>query len=218
MVVGNANIAAESSGLILAASLLISLSAAAVLSAVAMNFVLARLSPAHVRHVRKSPVATLSMLGFFVGIYLLVHYRILTLDLEFGPARPILIIIGSLMVVTGAIVNILGRFSLGRNWANQVTVYESQRLVDTGVFALVRHPLYASLVWMFTGAAVVYLNLAALAATYLVFLPMVYYRARQEETLLLDELPGYRDYMQRVGMFWPRIAGKGGKADEVGSR
>jgi SNF family Na+-dependent transporter len=101
MLANSSNLAAAGDGLMLAASLLISLSAAAVLSAVAMNFILARLSPGRVQHVRKSPVATLSMLGFFIGIYLLVHYRILTLDLELGPARLILIIIGTLMVEPG---------------------------------------------------------------------------------------------------------------------
>lgn len=214
----DSKLAAGSGWLMFAASLTIALSAAAVLSAVAMNFILAQLRPGEVRRVSKSPVATLSMLGFFFGFYLLVHYRVLALEIQPGTARSILIVIGTLMVVTGAVVNIMGRFKLGRNWANQVTVYESQQLVDSGVFALVRHPLYASLLWMFTGAGLVYLNLAALAATYLVFLPMVYYRARQEEAMLLDDLPGYRDYMQRVGMFWPRAALKGGKADEVGNR
>jgi len=214
----DSKIAAESGGLLFAASLVIALSAAAVLSAVAMNFVLSQLSPGSVKHVRKSPVATLSMLGFFAGFYLLVHYRILALQFEPGTVRSILIVMGALMVVTGAIVNIMGRFSLGKNWANQVTVYESQQLVDTGVFALVRHPLYASLLWMFTGASIVYLNLLALAVTYLVFLPMVYYRARQEEAMLIDDLPGYRGYMQRVGMFWPKAAFKGGKSDEISNR
>lgn len=214
----DSQVAAEGGGLMLAASLTISLSAAAVLSAVAMNFVLARVNPGKVQRVQKSPVATLSMLGFFVCFYLLVHYRILALDLDLGAARPVVIVLGTLLVVIGAWVNIMGRLSLGHNWANQVTVYESQQLVDSGVFALVRHPLYASLLWMFTGAGLVYLNIAALAATYLVFLPMVYYRARQEEAMLLDDLRGYREYLKRVGMFWPRPAIKGAKTDEIGNR
>jgi protein-S-isoprenylcysteine O-methyltransferase Ste14 len=207
----DSQVAAVDGGLMLAASLTISLSAAAVLSAVALNFVLARVYSGKVQRVQKSAVATLSMLGFFLCFYLLVHNRILALELGLGAVRTALVVIGTLLVVIGAWLNIMGRLRLGRNWANQVTIYESQQLVDSGVFAWVRHPLYASLLWMFTGAGIVYLNAAALAATYLVFLPMVYFRARQEEAMLIDDLPGYRDYMRRVGMFWPRPAFKGGK-------
>jgi len=113
--------------------------------------------------------------------------------------------------------NIIGRFNLGANWANQVTVYDSQEVVSTGVFALVRHPLYASLLWMFAGASITYLNASTLAVTCFVFLPMMYYRARQEEIMLTKDLKGYAEYRQRVSMFLPRLSLSSRNNDEHSS-
>ena len=106
------------------------------------------------------------------------------------------------LIVLGCGVNIAGRLNLGRNWANQVTIYEDQRLVTGVVYRLVRHPLYASLIWMFYGASLVYANVAAALANTLVFVPFMIYRARQEEKLLLKEFKDYAAYRARVGMFF----------------
>ncbi len=171
-----------------------------------MNFMGFQGQSGKVRREKKSPVATLSMLAFFFAYYLLIHNRVFALGISPGWLHSAQVVIGTLLVVAGSAGNIIGRFNLGTNWANQVTVYDSQQVVTIGMFALVRHPLYATLLWMFTGAGITYLNIPALAITYLVFLPMMYYRARQEEHMLLQELHGYAEYMQGVGMFWPRIS------------
>jgi protein-S-isoprenylcysteine O-methyltransferase Ste14 len=113
------------------------------------------------------------------------------------------ILVGTIAVVVGATVNVLGRHSLGRNWANQVTVYESQTLVTSGIFGWLRHPLYASLIWMFVGAALAYHNAAAMAAALLLFVPAMYYRSGQEEHLLSERFPEYAAYRARTGRFFP---------------
>ncbi len=107
-------------------------------------------------------------------------------------------------------VRVSGRLRLGHNWADQVTVYREQTLVQTGVYGLVRHPLYASLIWMFVGGSLIFRNLAALAATLAVFVPAMAIRARQEEALLAMRFPEHEAYRRRVGMLWPRLWPKGG--------
>jgi len=37
------------------------------------------------------------------------------------------------------------------------------------------------------------------------FIPMMYYRAKQEEKLLIQEFPEYPAYMKKTGMFFPRL-------------
>ena len=56
---------------------------------------------------------------------------------------------------------------------------------------------------MFTGAALVFQNWLALAATIFVFLPGVYFRAKLEEKALLAQFPTYADYRNQTGMFFP---------------
>ena len=170
------------------------------LAAVFLNFQLNPKSRA-VRAKRKSVVETGSMLAFFVGFYLLVRFRV-GMRVIPGAYLP-LAVAGLVLVVIGAAVNIMGRLALGRNWGNQVIIYEDHSLVTGGIYRLVRHPLYASLVWMFTGAALVFQNWAALLAALFVFLPGMFYRATQEEKTLKAQFPEYENYRQRTGMLFP---------------
>ena len=182
------------------ARLLVTLCTVSVLTAVFINFMLAREGHA-VHNQRKSAVATGSMLAFFVGIYLLIRFRIGACEIPaiYYPAA----IFGLVLLILGTVVNIMGRFALGRNWGNQVVIYEDHKLVTAGVYRVVRHPLYAGLIWMFTGASLVFQNWAALAATAFVFLPAMFYRAKLEEKILAAQFPTYADYRNQTGMFFP---------------
>jgi protein-S-isoprenylcysteine O-methyltransferase Ste14 len=188
--------------LLLIASLVTGLCVALVLAAVLRNFLLAG---GEVRHQRRSPVATGIMLLFAAVIYIIIK-----LHLGVVPLYPIYyvlsIAIGLLLMVGGTVVNLWGRAALGRNWANQVTVYQDQTLVTTGPYRLVRHPLYASTIWMLYGACLIYRNWAATLAVTLIFLPMMIYRARQEEEALAQQFPDYAAYQRRVGRLLPKIA------------
>ena len=182
------------------ARLLVTLCTVSVLTAVFINFMLAKEGHA-VQSRRKSAVATGSMLAFFAGFYLLIRFRIGAFEIPviYYPAA----IPGLVLLLLGTAVNLMGRFALGRNWGNQVIIYEDHKLVTGGVYRIVRHPLYAGLIWMFTGASLVFQNWAALAATVFVFLPAMFYRAKLEEKLLIAQFPAYEEYRKRVGMFFP---------------
>lgn len=156
----------------------------------------------------RSLVETGSMTAFFVAYYLCVRFWRIDLPLP-GAARSVLIVVGLAVVLFGAAFNVYGRLALKANWANQIKIYEGHTLVVVGPYRIVRHPLYASLIWMFIAAAFVYANPPALAATLGVFVPMMYVRARKEERLLLEAFPGaYEEYRQRTGMFFPRLRGR----------
>jgi protein-S-isoprenylcysteine O-methyltransferase Ste14 len=178
---------------------IIALCVLAIFISIVINFVECSRTPA--KTVKRSIVATGTMSLFFMLFYLLLRFRVGALDMGSFPVRIALAVAGLALMVAGCCVNIAGRLSLGRNWANQVTIYADQRLVTGGVYRLVRHPLYASLIWMFFGASLVYENMAALLANALVFLPFMTYRARQEEKLLMREFKEYAEYRARVGMF-----------------
>jgi len=72
-----------------------------------------------------------------------------------------------------------------------------QQVVDTGVYALVRHPIYAGHLMVFCGAALWLGSYAALIAAAGLALATVG-RIRVEEGLLRANLPGYVDYERRV--------------------
>lgn len=185
-----------------AASLLVGLCTVIVLLAVLRSFLDAR-AAGPIVHRRRSFVATGTMLSFFAAVYLLIRFNVGVVPVSVV-VRRILAVAGVIPVVLGCWVNLAGRARLGRNWANQVTVYRDQTLVTDGVFGYVRHPLYASLIWMGCGAALVYCNAAALAATLFVFVPAMSHRAALEERALAERFPDYCAYRRHVWRFFPK--------------
>lgn len=184
---------------------IITLCAVAIFAAVFVNFMRCGRSR-DVKRERKSVVATGSMILFFVVLYALIRGQIGVVSIPDPLVRTGMAAAGLAIIVFGCAVNILGRLRLGRNWANQATIYGDQGLIVTGVYAWVRHPLYASLIWMFYGASLVYANAAAFLATTLIFVPFMTYRARLEEEMLAREFKDYADYRRRVGMFFYKPA------------
>lgn len=182
------------------AALLVTYCALTVLAAVFANFMLAKGRHA-VQTRRKSVVETGSMLAFFFGDYVLIRWRIGIYELPevYYPAA----VAGAALLLAGTAVNLMGRLALGRNWGNQVIIYEDHRLVTEGIYRWVRHPLYAGLIWMFLGAALIFQNGAALVATVFLFIPGMIYRGRQEEKALLARFPDYAGYRHRTGMLFP---------------
>lgn len=149
---------------------------------------------------KRSIVATFTMTMFFVIIWCLITMKIgvvpVTLD-----THHILGIIGTGIIILGVVVNIIGRYKLGTNWGDHVRIYKEHTLVTTGVYSIVRHPLYASIIWMFYGASLAYNNWLAAVLTTIIFVPFMYYRASQEEKLLAETFGAeYDEYKKRVRM------------------
>jgi len=157
-----------------------------------------------VKNKKKSIVETGTMALFFIIFYLILRSGIGNLQLD-ALIRIPLIILSLIILIFGCYVNVKGRLMLGKNWANQIKIYGDHTLVTKGVYSIVRHPLYASLIWMFYAASFIYLNYLAFLANTLIFIPFMYYRAKQEEKLLEKEFKEYGTYRKKVGMFFPKI-------------
>ena len=78
-----------------------------------------------------------------------------------------------------------------------VEVQEGQRVVDHGLYGVVRHPMYSASVLLFLSMPLV-LNSPLSFLVMLCYLPLIAKRIRNEEKLLKKELPGYEEYMERV--------------------
>ncbi len=79
-----------------------------------------------------------------------------------------------------------------------VEVQEGQRVVDTGLYGVVRHPMYFATVLLFSAMPLVLGSLYAFLLMLAGYLPVIALRIRDEERTLADGLPGYREYMDKV--------------------
>lgn len=78
-----------------------------------------------------------------------------------------------------------------------VKVEEGQTVVDTGLYGIVRHPMYTATILLFLMIPVVLGSWYALIA--FAFYPaIIIIRLKDEEDLLTRELPGYAEYKQKV--------------------
>ncbi len=78
-----------------------------------------------------------------------------------------------------------------------VEVQENQRVVDTGLYGVVRHPMYAATVLLFLSMPLVLGSLLSFAIM-LAYLPIIALRIRNEEQVLEQVLEGYAEYKARV--------------------
>lgn len=78
-----------------------------------------------------------------------------------------------------------------------IEVQENQRVIDTGLYGIVRHPMYSVTVFLFLSMPLV-LDSPLSFAMFLVYPFILVKRIKNEEQVLERELEGYSDYKNRV--------------------
>ena len=78
-----------------------------------------------------------------------------------------------------------------------VEVQENQKVIDTGLYGIVRHPMYMSTLLLFLAMPLVLGSVISFAIM-LAYIPIISKRIRNEEQVLEKGLEGYREYKQRV--------------------
>jgi protein-S-isoprenylcysteine O-methyltransferase Ste14 len=133
---------------------------------------------------------------------------------RFGPTLPIsdpgvlsvLGSVGSLFLGIGLAFLAAGIYTLAR--AGAFTVFPrpaaTGQLVETGVFRVVRHPVYSGLIFASLGSALTQLSVIALIGAALLF-PILDLKRRREEAWLTERYPGYAAYRARTKALIPRL-------------
>ena len=137
-------------------------------------------------------VVALSGLLFFAG------FIVAGLDFRFGWSH-----VPTWLVITASVILLIS-YALyaevmreNAYLSRTVEVQEGQTVVDTGLYGIVRHPMYAVTIWLF-------LSIPLVLGSWLALLCFVHYpiliivRIRNEEALLTRELVGYDAYKRKV--------------------
>lgn len=78
-----------------------------------------------------------------------------------------------------------------------IEVQEDQEVIDTGLYGIVRHPMYMATLVLFLSMPLVLGSLCSFLIM-LVYIPIIAKRIRNEEMVLEEGLPGYKEYKQKV--------------------
>ncbi len=132
------------------------------------------------------------------GLLFLVGFMTAGLDHRFGwshvPTAAVVIASLILLISYGLYAEVMRENAY---LSRTIEVQEHQHVVDTGLYGIVRHPMYAVTIWLFLAMPVVLGSWWALIC-FLPYIPVIIVRIQNEEQLLKQELSGYDDYTKRV--------------------
>ena len=78
-----------------------------------------------------------------------------------------------------------------------IEVQESQKVIDTGLYGIIRHPMYMSTLFLFLSMPLVLGSIISFVIM-LFYMPIIHIRIQNEESVLEKGLEGYIEYKQRV--------------------
>jgi protein-S-isoprenylcysteine O-methyltransferase Ste14 len=151
---------------------------------------------------RTGPVAETRPVQKFVtvvlGFSLVALIVVSVLDHRFGwsPVPTAISLVGDVLVALGLGMSMLVVIQNGYA-ASTITVESGQKLVSTGLYALVRHPMYTGTIIMMLGTPLALGSYWGLVFVIPGLLGLAV-RIGDEERLLKQDLKGYREYEQQV--------------------
>ena len=112
---------------------------------------------------------------------------------------------GTLIFVAGLFMAVLGRLHLGKNWVDleDSHVLPDQSLTTSGIYAYIRHPIYAGGLLLLIGLQLALNSWLVLAVV--IPLVVVIRQVVTEESLLSSVIPGYESYCKRTKRFIPFV-------------
>ena len=78
-----------------------------------------------------------------------------------------------------------------------IEVQDNQKVIDTGLYGVVRHPMYSATVFLFLSMPLILGSMMSFVVM-LVYIPIINARIKNEEKVLSEGLLGYKEYKQKV--------------------
>lgn len=134
----------------------------------------------------------------FSGLMFIAGFVVAGLDYRFGWSHmPIWVVVAASVLFLIAYALYAEVMRENAYLSRTIRVEEGQTVVDTGLYGIVRHPMYAVTILLFLVMPLVLGSWYALIV--FAFYPaIIVVRLKDEEDLLTKELPGYTDYKRKV--------------------
>lgn len=131
-------------------------------------------------------------------LYFLLAFILPGIDIRFGWSNvpPLVSIIADVFVLVGYLV-FVWVLTVNSYLSRTVEVDAGQKVVSSGPYGIVRHPMYFGVTIMYLASPLALGSYWALIPAALI-IPLLVARIRNEEQVLLRDLPGYAEYRQKV--------------------
>jgi protein-S-isoprenylcysteine O-methyltransferase Ste14 len=148
------------------------------------------------------------LLAALVGLGIIPGFHIATGVLGWAdyPTHPALIILGTLLFGLSLWVFRRSHKDLGRNWSITLEIREQHQVVTTGLYSVIRHPMYTSFLLMALAQACLLSNWVVGASGLLGFSIFFFLRVGEEERMMLQTFgASYLARMQKTKRIVPYL-------------
>src|SRR4029079_11801414 len=148
--------------------------------------------PAAERNVAQKIIISIAITSF-LALFIFCGF-----DHRFGwsPVPAYVSLAGDALVALGLLIDLIV-FRENSFGGSTVETFEGQKVISTGPYALVRHPMYVGVLVMIIGVPLALGSWWGLAVVALI-MPVLIWRILDEERLLKHDLPGYTEYTHQV--------------------
>ena len=132
------------------------------------------------------------------GIIFLLAFILAGLNFRFGWFKlPSIVVIIASVIFLLAYIMYAEVLRENEYLSRTVEVSENQKVVDSGLYGIVRHPMYTSTIFLFLSMPLVLDSIFSFIVM-LVYPIIIIFRIRNEERVLENELIGYEEYKEKV--------------------
>lgn len=112
--------------------------------------------------------------------------------------------IGLIASIVGFVILVLALLQLNKNLSPFPTPKDNAVLIQNGLYAWVRHPIYTGIIVLFLGYGIYQSSLFKLFITFLLWV-LFYFKTQYEELQLQRKFTDYINYKRNKGRFFPKI-------------
>ncbi len=132
------------------------------------------------------------------GLMFIAAFVAAGLDFRFGwTPLPLWAVIAGVLIFFAAYIMYAEVLRENEYLSRTVEIQENQKVIDTGLYGIVRHPMYCATLFLFLSSGIVLGSLVSVAIL-LFYVPIIAYRMINEEKVLEEGLLGYTEYKKRV--------------------
>lgn len=114
-------------------------------------------------------------------------------------------IVGLVFCLGGTFLACWARYNLGNNWSLSVQEKENHQLIKSGIYGIIRHPIYSGLLMLFVGNAIIVGDYRGIIAVLIVFISFWYKLLKEEKILLSIFGNQYTEYKKKTKALIPYI-------------
>jgi protein-S-isoprenylcysteine O-methyltransferase Ste14 len=157
---------------------------------------------------RESSAERLVHILFMCGGFVLIYSpdpRFGALNQRFVTLSPQIAVVGVILTAVGVGFAIWARAHLGKYWSGNVTIREDHRLIRSGPYKYIRHPIYTGMLLALIGTALVVGEWRAVVGVVVILLGFIN-KARKEESFLRAQFGAeFEEHKRATGFFLPRF-------------